>query len=118
MRAPVAQLDIDPFGEDFLADPYAHHAALRDSGAVVWPEPIETCAMARFAEVQSALRDHATFLLRAGHGAGGLLQGSAVPSPVELARQIGSLRLAGEPVRRLNSTLHAIASLPVEAEPA
>jgi cytochrome P450 len=35
-----------------------------------------------------------------------------------LAERVRSIRLAGEPVRRLNNTLHAIESLPVEVEPA
>jgi cytochrome P450 len=34
-----------------------------------------------------------------------------------LRRRVRSIRLAGEPERRLNNTLHAIASLPVEVEP-
>ena len=35
-----------------------------------------------------------------------------------LLKRAKSIRLAGEPKRRLNNTLHAIASLPVEVEPA
>lgn len=35
-----------------------------------------------------------------------------------LIPRVQSLRLAGKPVRRLNNTLHAIESLPVEVEPA
>jgi cytochrome P450 len=34
-----------------------------------------------------------------------------------LAERVRSIRLAGEPVRRLNNTLHAIESLPVEVDP-
>jgi cytochrome P450 len=59
---------IDPFDEAFLADPYAHHAALRDAGPVVWLEPIGCYGMARFAEVQAALKDHVTFC--SGRGVG------------------------------------------------
>lgn len=55
------RLAIDPFDEVFLADPYAHHAALRDAGPVVWLEPIGCYGMARFAEVQAALLDHGSF---------------------------------------------------------
>ncbi|WP_404478068.1 cytochrome P450 [Novosphingobium sp. BL-52-GroH] len=62
------RLDIDPFDDQFLADPYAHHDALRDAGAVVWLEPIQTYAMARHAEVAAALRDHASFC--SGRGVG------------------------------------------------
>ena len=61
-------LDIDPFDDAFLADPYAHHAALRDAGPVVWLEPIQAYALARFEEVQAALRDHETFC--SGRGVG------------------------------------------------
>jgi len=66
MTAPV--LAIDPFDEAFLADPYAHHPALRDAGPVVWLEPIGAFAMARHGEVQAALKDHATYM--SGRGVG------------------------------------------------
>jgi 4-methoxybenzoate monooxygenase (O-demethylating) len=61
-------LDIDPFDETFLADPYAHHDALRKAGAVVWLGPIGAYGMVRFDEVQAALRDHQTFCSSRGVG--------------------------------------------------
>jgi 4-methoxybenzoate monooxygenase (O-demethylating) len=61
-------LAIDPFDKAFLADPYAHHKALREAGAVVWLEAIGSYGMARFAEVQAALRDHETFCSSRGVG--------------------------------------------------
>ncbi len=61
-------LPIDPFDEGFLADPFAHHAQLRDAGLVVWLEPIGTYAMARYADVQPALKDWETFV--SGRGVG------------------------------------------------
>lgn len=64
----IPYLDIDPFDEAFLADPYAHHAALRDAAPLVWLEPLGAYGMARFAEVQSALRDHETFCSSRGVG--------------------------------------------------
>ncbi|MGZ8347860.1 MAG: hypothetical protein ACXWUP_12185, partial [Allosphingosinicella sp.] len=64
----VPSLDIDPFDEAFLADPYAHHDALRDAGPVVWLEPIGAYGMARFEEVQAALRDHDAYC--SGRGVG------------------------------------------------
>lgn len=63
-----ASLDIDPFDEAFLADPYAHHALIRDAGRVVWLEPLGVYGMARFDEVQASLRDHATFCSARGVG--------------------------------------------------
>lgn len=63
-----ASLDIDPFGRPFLADPYGHHAALRDAGPVVWLEPLGVYAMARYDEVRLALLDHRQFC--SGRGVG------------------------------------------------
>jgi 4-methoxybenzoate monooxygenase (O-demethylating) len=61
-------IDIDPFAELFLADPFAHHAALRDAGPVVWLESTEAYGIARFDEVQLALLDHKSFC--SGRGVG------------------------------------------------
>ena len=66
MEAP--RLSLDPFDDAFLADPYAHHETLREAGPVVWLDPIGAYGAARFAEVQAALRDHATFC--SGRGVG------------------------------------------------
>jgi cytochrome P450 len=62
------RLDIDPFDPDFLGDPYPRHAALRDAGAVVWLEPLGVFAMARYAEVHTALRDWESFCSSRGVG--------------------------------------------------
>ena len=61
-------LELDPFAEDFLANPWAHHGALRDAGPVVWLPAIGCYAMARYAEVQPALKDWQTFV--SGRGVG------------------------------------------------
>jgi len=61
-------LDIDPFDEQFLSDPYTYHAEIRDGGAVVWLPRIGAYGIARFAEVQGALRDHANFCSARGVG--------------------------------------------------
>src|ERR1700704_4131164 len=59
---------VDPFGDDFLADPFRWHGDLRDTGPVVWLERYGVWAMARYAEVHEALRDWATFCSSAGVG--------------------------------------------------
>ncbi|WP_225883603.1 cytochrome P450 [Sphingomonas aliaeris] len=64
----AARLAIDPFDEAFLADPYAHHEALREAGPVVWLDAIGAYGMARHAEVSAALRDHEAFC--SGRGVG------------------------------------------------
>lgn len=66
--AGVPRLDIDPFDEAFLADPYAHHQALREAGPVVWLEPLKLHAAARYDEVSTALGDWHNFM--SGRGVG------------------------------------------------
>ncbi len=61
-------LTIDPFDEEFLSDPFAFHDTLREAGAVVWLEKYDCFAMARFAEVQAALKDWQTYI--SGRGVG------------------------------------------------
>jgi 4-methoxybenzoate monooxygenase (O-demethylating) len=63
---PVSALD--PFSDEFLADPFRWHPELREAGPVVWLERYGVWAMARYAEVHEALRDHATFCSSAGVG--------------------------------------------------
>ena len=64
----IASLSLDPFSDEFLRDPYASHARLRDAGPVVWLEPLGIHAIARFAEVHDALRDNDSFA--SGRGVG------------------------------------------------
>lgn len=64
----IPRLDLDPFDEAFLADPYAHHDALRDTGPVVWLEPVQCYAMARYDEVSASLMDWETFVSSRGVG--------------------------------------------------
>lgn len=68
MPSATVSLSLDPFDEAFLADPYAHHAAIREAGSVVWLEAVGAYGMGRFAEVQAALRDHEVFC--SGRGVG------------------------------------------------
>jgi 4-methoxybenzoate monooxygenase (O-demethylating) len=59
---------LDPFADDFLRDPFAYHAELREAGPVVWLERYGIWGMARYAEVHDALRDWATYSSAAGVG--------------------------------------------------
>ena len=64
----VPLIDVDVFGDAFLADPYSYHAALRDAGAVFYLSELGVYGMARHAEVSAALKDHATFCSSRGVG--------------------------------------------------
>ena len=61
-------LDVDPFCTAFFEDPYPAHAALRDAGSVCFLPQYDCFAVARHAEVQAVLHDHAGF--SSGRGVG------------------------------------------------
>ncbi|WP_163505638.1 cytochrome P450 [Fodinicola acaciae] len=64
----IASSDLDPFSDEFLAEPYEPHRHLRDAGPVVWLEKYGLWAMARYAEVRAALSDAETYCSSAGVG--------------------------------------------------
>ena len=64
----LAILDVDPFGEDNLTDPYPMHELLREAGPVVFLPRYRVWAMARHQDVYATLADHQTFC--SGRGAG------------------------------------------------
>ena len=71
LRSPAPGVPVsavDPFCDEFLSDPFRWHGELREAGPVVWLEHYGIWAMARYAEVHEALRDHATFCSSAGVG--------------------------------------------------
>jgi cytochrome P450 len=66
--APAAALDLDPFSEPFLADPYPFHEQIREAGPVVRLSRYGVWASARFGEVQQALQDWRQFSSASGVG--------------------------------------------------
>ena len=64
----VPHLDINPFDERVLSDPYSYHSPMRDAGSVFWLPAIGAYGIARYAEVKSVLADHETFC--SGRGVG------------------------------------------------
>ena len=65
---PPPTLSLDPFSAEFLTDPYAGHAQMRDAGPIVWLEKYGIWAMARHAEVHAAFNDWPTFCSSRGVG--------------------------------------------------
>lgn len=61
-------LDIDPFGDEVLSDPYPFHELLREAGPVVYLSQYGIWAMARYEHVHAALTDHTTYC--SGRGVG------------------------------------------------
>ena len=66
--AVAPRLDLDPFSDEFLSDPYPYHERIREAGPVVWLERYELWATARFEQVHATLRDWETFCSSAGVG--------------------------------------------------
>ena len=64
----IPVLDLDPFADDFLAAPHAQYASLRRAGPVLRLGRYDLWAMARYAQVFAALRDHDTYCSSAGVG--------------------------------------------------
>jgi cytochrome P450 len=64
---PAPLSDLDPFDDDFLADPYPAHRQLREQ-PVTWLARYDVFAMARYTDVCGALRDPQTFCSAAGVG--------------------------------------------------
>ena len=68
MPTHASHLDIDPFGDAFLTNPYPFHEQIREAGAVVFLESYGVYASARHAEVTAGLSTWETFSSAAGVG--------------------------------------------------
>jgi len=68
MTTTAPRLDLDPFDDAFLTDPYPFHAQIRDAGPVVFLDSYRIYASARHAEVTAGLSDWETFSSAAGVG--------------------------------------------------
>ena len=60
--------DIDPYGPEYLNDPYRFHDELRDAGPAVWLSKYDVVVLARYRDVKAALEDPQTFCSRRGVG--------------------------------------------------
>jgi 4-methoxybenzoate monooxygenase (O-demethylating) len=59
---------VDPFSDEFLADPFPYLAELRDAGPVVYLERYGVYAVARHEQVQAVLKEPRVFSSAAGTG--------------------------------------------------
>ncbi len=124
MAALPPTLDIDPFSDQFLAEPYSDHEALREAGPLVWLEKYQIYASARHAEVQAALQDWRTFSSAAGVGLADFrkekpfrppsLVLEADPPLHERTRPVLALALSPAVLRELRPTFEAEAQSLVE----
>ncbi|MFN7123243.1 MAG: hypothetical protein ACK4NM_14560, partial [Hydrogenophaga sp.] len=66
--AGVPVVDVDPYSDAFLTDPYEAHRQLREAGPVVWISAYGIYACARHESVHAVFNDHATYISGAGVG--------------------------------------------------
>jgi cytochrome P450 len=64
----VPVITADPFSLENLADPHILHQQLREAGPVVYLEHYKIWGMARYDEVNAALKDWRTFSSASGAG--------------------------------------------------
>ncbi len=67
-RIGAPRLDIDPFSDDFLNNPYPYHEEIREAGPVVWLSPYGIWAVGRHEHVRAGLNDWQNFISSAGVG--------------------------------------------------
>ena len=64
----VPVLDVDPFSNELLADPYPYHAQLREAGPVAWIPKYGFYVTGRHEQVHQVLNDHEAYISSAGVG--------------------------------------------------
>ena len=64
----IPRIDVDPFSDDMLDEPYAMHEIVREAGPVVFIPKYDLHVVARHAQVQSVLTNWESFISSAGVG--------------------------------------------------
>lgn len=77
-------LDMDPFSDENIRDPYRFHAALRETAPVVYIEKHGMYAVGRYEETRIAMSDYARFTSEGGIGLSDIRKPGAwrTPSPI------------------------------------
>jgi cytochrome P450 len=77
--API--LDIDPFNDAYIVDPYPSHQVMRDAGPVIWLGKYDVFGVVRYEQVQTVLNDPQTFCSGRGVGLADLGRGDGWRTP-------------------------------------
>ncbi len=64
----IPRIDVDPFSDDMIDEPYAMHEIIREAGPVVFIPKYDLHVVARHAQVQSVLTNWESFISSAGVG--------------------------------------------------
>lgn len=66
--AQVPHVDVDPFSDEMIDEPYSMHEVVREAGPVAYIPKYDLIVVARHAECQSVLTNWETFISSAGVG--------------------------------------------------
>jgi cytochrome P450 len=77
----MAALEIDPFSDETLADPYDYYGQLRAAGSVTYIPKHGVYAIGRFEDVRSSLTDFANFVSSRGVGMDDFLKQKSFRTP-------------------------------------
>ena len=77
----IPNTSLDPFSDEFFADPYPRYEELRELGPAFYIEKYGVYGAARHADVMAILLDPATFISGAGAGIHDLRKGDAWRPP-------------------------------------
>jgi cytochrome P450 len=76
----IPRIDVDPFSDAMIDEPYEMHELLREAGPVVFIPKYDLHVVARHAQVQSVLTNWESFISSAGVGLANFQARSALPS--------------------------------------
>ncbi|PCE22662.1 hypothetical protein BWP39_23570 [Paraburkholderia acidicola] len=62
MTIAAPSYDADFYSDEFIRNPWPHYERMRELGSVVWMPQHENYALTRYEALESALRDHETFI--------------------------------------------------------
>src|SRR6478736_887944 len=68
LEVSIPEMDLDPFSDEFLSEPYRLHEIMREAGPVVRLTRYGILGFARYADIRSILLDWQTFCSSAGVG--------------------------------------------------
>jgi cytochrome P450 len=121
----IPSTSLDPFSDEFFADPYPRYEELRELGPAFFMEKYGVYGAARHADVMAILLDPATFISGAGAGIHDLRKGDAWRPPSILleadpplhdqTRGVMNRVLSGPAIRRLREPFQRDAEAMVSA---
>jgi cytochrome P450 len=114
VTSDIPELDLDPYSDEFLENPYPYYGQMRDAGPVVWLTRYEHYAVPRHAETKVVLEDWETFGSTRGFGLHDPEREPPLVDSPEYARMLAIPHMCSDAIRGL---LDAVRPDPPEHDP-